>query len=380
MKKLLACIIFLPVLLLVGCSSEDASLKPAPLPHFTPSMHVSSVWSKAIGDGASGYYLHLQPVLSGGTLYVASYDGILTAVNAQSGDTLWEKRSNDHYTSGVSADAGKLFVATNSGRLMAFSQGNGQALWAVALNSQSLAKPEAYDGMVLVHTVDGSVTAFRESDGSQIWQYKQTVPSLILHLASAPQIAGQYAVCGFANGSLSTLNASDGKLMWTRQIAEPQGATVIERMVDIDVSPIIANGVIYVASYQGKLVALNILDGKTLWQRNISVYAGLAAGHHYLYLSDADGDVSAYAQSNGTVLWEQKGLARRGLTAPTIAGPNSLVVGDKEGYVHWMSLQDGHFLAQVRAALGPIIGAPIAEGNYVFVYSQSGRLIAYRAS
>ncbi|MAZ78239.1 MAG: outer membrane protein assembly factor BamB [Legionellaceae bacterium] len=380
MKKLLAAALILPVLWLAGCSTQDPALRPSPLPIFSPSMSVKSVWSKSIGDGASGYYLHLQPALSNGNLYVASYDGVLMAIRAQTGQVLWETRSASHYVSGVSIDAGKLFVATNSGKLMAVNQNDGAVLWTSSLNSQSLARPEAYNGMVLVHTIDGAVTAFRESDGGQLWQYKQTVPGLILHLASQPQLAGQYAVCGFANGTVATLHASDGKLMWSRQVAEPQGATVIERMVDIDVSPIVANGVVYVGSYQGKLVALNIIDGKTLWQRNVSVYAGLAADHHYLFLSDAGGNVSAYDQSNGSVFWTQKGLARRGLTAPTIAGPNSLVVGDKEGYVHWMSLKDGHFLAQARAALDPIIGAPVAEGHYVFVYSQSGRLIAYRTS
>lgn len=379
MKKIIALLLLLPMLLLTACSSEDAALKPAPLPQFTPSMRVHSVWSKSIGDGANGYYLHLQPALSNGTLYVASYDGVLTAVNARTGRTVWETRSGYKYVSGVTVDNGKLFVATNSGRLLAVSQSNGQVLWAMPLHSQSLAKPEAANGMVLVHTIDGALTAFSEAAGKQLWQYKQTVPSLILHLSGQPLFSSQYAVCGFANGSLAVLHAPDGKAMWARQIVEPQGSTVIERMVDIDVSPVIANGVVYIGTYQGALMALNLADGKTIWQHKLSVYSGLTADSHYLYLSDEDGSVMAFSQQNGSVLWSQKALARRGLTAPAMA-KNSVVVGDKEGYIHWMSLEDGHFLAQTRVALGPIVGAPVTEGSYVFVYSQSGRLTAYQTS
>ncbi len=130
-------------------------------------------------------------------------------------------------------------------------------------------------------------------------------------------------------------------MSWETSIAIPKGRSEIERLVDLDVDPIVINGVIYVASYQGGIAAISELDGDVLWRNEtISSHSGLSNDSRYLYLTDSQSHVMQLDQRSGAALWKQKDLHQRRLTAPA-AYENYVVVGDFEGYVHWLSTTDG---------------------------------------
>ena len=94
-------------------------------------------------------------------------------------------------------------------------------------------------------------------------------------------------------------------------------------------------------------------------------------------VSDAEGNVWAFERASGANLWKQEGLQHRWLGPPAIVGKHA-VVGDIEGYVHWLSLEDGSFTARERIGKKPIESAPVVQGDMVFVEDASGRIAAYR--
>jgi len=55
------------------------------------------------------------------------------------------------------------------------------------------------------------------------------------------------------------------------------------------------------------------------------------------------------------------------------------VVGDFEGYLHWLSKDSGRIAGRIRAGNKGIIAPPVAARNTVFVYDQNGTLGAFRA-
>ena len=78
-------------------------------------------------------------------------------------------------------------------------------------------------------------------------------------------------------------------------------------------------------------------------------------------------------------LCTRAGLARgvlRDVTAPT-RYENALVVGDFEGYVHWLDPNDGRFLARERAAKQRIGAPPLVVGENVYVQGDDGTIAAY---
>ncbi|MBI3545811.1 MAG: PQQ-binding-like beta-propeller repeat protein, partial [Gammaproteobacteria bacterium] len=169
----------------------------------------------------------------------------------------------------------------------------------------------------------------------------------------------------------------DGKLLWEMPVAQPHGRSEIERLVDVDASPLIVEHVLYAASYQGKIIAVDIQTGRILWSRDVSTFSGMDADTRNIYLTNDHGVVMAFDQQTGASVWRQEQLRARKLNAPRYL--NGLVaVGDFEGYVHWLSADDGHFVARYRVSHSAIRSQALVDRDLLYVSSQSGTLEALR--
>lgn len=364
--------------LLAACHplGHDNSIPPTALTNFTPTLPVHVAWSQHIGDGNAGYYLRLVPATSNGKIFAASHDGIVAAMNAASGRELWSTNIGTPATSGLATGQNKVYVGTGSAQVVALSQATGKVVWRHTVSSQVLAPVQYSHGIVLVHTIAGTLAGLSASDGRLVWRYDQTVPSLILHAAGQPQVAGNLAVSGFANGTLSVLNLYSGQTLWGRQIAIPVGDNPVSQMIDITVNPIVVSGIVYIATYQGRVAALNLTNGQMIWQQKISSYAGIAANNQRVYVSDASSRVWAFDEGSGAVDWKQTALLGRQITGPAVFG-SALVVADHDGFLHFMSLSDGHFLARISLGDGAL-AQPIVYRGMLYVYTSNGDLVAVK--
>ncbi len=378
--------ICLVVILIVGCiflsacdsllSEHDNTLPPAPLTKIVPKINVAEVWSTRVGDGANKYYLRMQPAVTKNLIYTSSYNGNICATDINTGKIVWKTNVKTHLTSGVSVNAGRLYVATEQGRVIALSLTDKQQLWSTQVGSTVLATPRAYNGIVLAKSIDGSLTGLSEINGRLLWRFSQTVPPLILHASSQPQFANNLVVAGFANGVAAAINAWNGKVIWMRKVAQSSGVTSIENMIDIDVNPIIVSNTVYVATYQGYLMALSLKTGNKLWQHKISAYAGIAADSASVYISDAKSHIWVFDRSSGASLWRQTELQGRNITGPAVLG-NYVIVADGYGYLHWLSKSSGTIVARNNLHDRGVLTPPIVVGNMVFVYSRDGQLTAF---
>lgn len=194
----------------------------------------------------------------------------------------------------------------------------------------------------------------------------------------APIIVEDNVIFGEDNGKLIALRLTDGKLTWEAGIVVPKGRSEIERLVDLDVDPVAEKGVIYVASYHGGVGAVSELDGYLLWRNEqLSSNSGLSIDDRNLYVTDTDSNVLQLDDRSGSSLWKQKELQHRKLTAPATYG-NYVVVGDLEGYVHWLSSSDGRQLGRIQITDGPIDAKALVVDNTVYVYAKDGTLAALK--
>lgn len=369
-------LIILMALLLVSCANYN-SPKPAPLVNFQPTVKVQKQWSRTIGKGTAESYLKLTPVVVGNTVFADAYTGEVMALNAQTGRTIWKINTRLDLTSGLAAANGMVFVGTSEGQIVAIKQQDGAPGWWAPMVNEVLATPVTAGNKVLVKDESGALQAFTTNNGKLLWTYTHDEPSLILRGSGSPRVFGNYAIAGFSSGNLVKLRLSNGSEVWNKAIIEGHGVSDIQRMVDIDVDPQIINGIIYVATYQGKIAAVNLTNGQMLWHHELSSYSGLAIANNTVYVSDDVGDVWAFDTKTGGVVWKQNALSNRNLTAPAIIG-NNIVVGDAQGYLHFMSQADGNFVARVRVARSPIIAPPVVVGNNVYAYTSNGKLVKYK--
>jgi outer membrane protein assembly factor BamB len=225
--------------------------------------------------------------------------------------------------------------------------------------------------------MDGKIYGLSAKDGKRLWIYTRTEPTLSLRGTSTPVIIGDFIFTGFASGKMVALRLNDGRLLWEMNVASARGRNEIERLVDIDAAVVILGETLFAASYQGKIIAVDLKTGKTNWSRDMSTYTGVAADRRNVYVSDAQGQVIALDQQNGATIWKQDKLRARGLSRPSVVG-GQVSVADQEGYVHWLSAEDGHFVARYRVSSSPIQAPAVVAGENLYVATQSGQLAALR--
>lgn len=355
---------------------KDNTEPPAPLVEFRPRVNVVRLWSEGVGGGTDRQYLKLAPAVAGQRLFTADSDGEVVALDASNGKTLWSKDVDERITGGPGFGENVVLVGTGEGGVIALNADSGKKLWRSRVSSEVLSPPIKAEGTVVVRTNDGRVFGLAGDSGKRLWTYDRTVPALTLRGTSAPRVSGNIVVAGFDAGRLAALDLPTGRLLWETSIATSRGRSELERMVDIDSEPLLMDGIIYVATFQGQIAAVQLESGRIVWNREISSYAGFTADQNALYLSNDQSHVLAIDRFTGSVIWRQEKLHARAATGPASIG-DYVVVGDLEGYLHWMDKGTGEFVARTEHSGARILVEPIVVGRVLYAYGSDGTLAAY---
>ena len=348
---------------------------PAELVEFTPTIAVRTLWTRQVGAGFDQQFLKLRPVVDGDSVYAAERKGEVSAYDASDGARKWRVDTDAALAGGPGIGAGRAVVGTSDGEVIALGVSDGAIAWRVRVSSEVLAQPRIADGLVIVRTVDGKLYALEAATGKRVWVYDRNVPVLTLRGTSSPALAADTVVAGFDSGRLVALALADAQVLWETRIAVPRGRSELERLVDIDADPVIDDGSVYVVTFHGRVAALDLLSGEVVWQRDMSSHAGLALDRSQLYVTDENGHVWALDRKASSSTWKQRRLEFRGVTAPVVYR-DWVVVGDAEGYVHFLRREDGQFAARVRVDSDGISAAPVVAGDILYVYGIGGELAA----
>ncbi|MCK5188457.1 MAG: outer membrane protein assembly factor BamB [Methylococcales bacterium] len=358
---------------------EDNTEPPAELVEFEAEIEIDLLWKEAAGVGAGKQYLNLVLAISYGKVLAADRDGMVYARDINTGDLIWDAETEYSFSAGPGIGENSVILASSNAEIVALDIETGEQKWHYSVSSEVLATPVVVNDIVIIRTTDGRIFALSEEHGVQLWVFERSVPALSIRGTGTPIIVEGNVIAGYANGKLLALRLIDGKVGWETSIAIPSGRSEVERLVDLDVDPVETDGVIFIASYQGGTSAVLELDGDVLWRNeDVSSHSGLSYDWRYLYISDVSSHVWQLDQRNGASLWKQDELNNRTLTAP-VAYDDYVVVGDFEGYVHWLANSDGRQLGRIKVADSAIVARPVIVDNTVYVYSKDGTLAALKA-
>ena len=367
------------VLLATACSKDKKENlePPAELVDFTPTVSVDEVWSHGLGEGEEKLGLRQHPVLAEGKLFAANLDGEVFAIDAASGKELWTVETDLRLSGGPGYGEGTVVVGSLDGDVIALNPDTGSERWRARVSSEVVASPAVGSGIVVVRANDGRLFGFNATDGERKWVYDRGLPSLTLRGNGAPLISQGGVFAGYDNGQVVALRLEDGVQQWEQTVAVGEGRTEIDRMVDIDGEIVVDATEAYAAAYNGQVLAIALDGGRPLWNRELSAYSGLALAGDKLLVSDSDGTLWAIDRATGSALWKTEALAHRWLTTPVIQGDYA-VVGDLDGYLHWLSLADGTPAARERLSRDPIRATPQVQDGVLYAVSTDGELGAYK--
>ena len=363
----------LSVVLLAGCSSWfGSSVKPREpnkLVEFKPTATLEVRWHQDVGDAGGNV---LQPAVTNDAVYAANAKGEVIRLERATGKQLWRAESGFTISGGVGAGDDLVLVGGEKGDLAVFGQ-DGKLRWKAKVSSEILSAPQVSNGIVVVRTGDGRIAGLSATNGTRQWLYERATPALIVRSHAGVSIAHGVVFAGFAGGRLALINLSNGIVMWETAVSQPRGNTELERISDITSLPVADDEQVCAVAFQGSVACFDLAQGNPLWSRELSSDKGLSMSRKYLYVTDANGAVSALDKASGSSLWKNDQLTLRRTSTPYASG-NYVVVGDFEGYVHLMSRDDGSFAARFKTDGGSIVTAPMELDGGLLVQTSNGGL------
>ncbi|WP_341206074.1 outer membrane protein assembly factor BamB [uncultured Psychrosphaera sp.] len=398
---------------LAGCETKEIKeeFRIAEIKPINSTLDVELVWRESAGDGVDNYFSNLSPAAVGDLVFAASRDGEVIAFNKDSGDEVWSTDVRDNpptlwdtltfttiapekLSGGITAAYKNLYIGTENGDVIALSQATGEILWRTEVKGEVVAPPAAGEGWIAVTTAAGFVAALHPDTGELRWQIATDVPALSLRGTSSPTIAGGGVLVGTATGKLSVIILEKGIPAWEQAIGVVQGSTELEQLIDADSKPLINGSTVYTIAYNGNLAALDMMSGRVLWKREYSSYRNLAIDTGVIYLTDAKGNVIAVDANSGIEKWTSSELYNRRLTQPVVYKGN-IVVGDYEGYFHFINKESGKIAARYKFAdydrsvfwwfvdwfsfeEDGAYTKPVVSGDKLFVQTRDGKVNALR--
>lgn len=358
------------VALVAGCFGGIKKPQPTELQPVTALVSVRQSWINRIGP--VNFPLDISVVGNG--VAVASDDGTVALLDAQTGRDVWRLALKTPIAAGVGSDGKVLAIVTKENEVIAMQAG--RELWRQKLNAQAFTAPFVAGERVFVLAADRSVNAFDGQTGRKLWTQQRSGEPLVLRQSGVMLAVGDTLVVGLA-GRLAGMNPSNGSIQWEAPIATPRGINDIERLVDLVGSVSRVGDSVCVRAFQTSIGCVNTTRGNLLWTRPANGLQGIQGDDRLLFGTEADGTVLAWKRSDGERVWSSERLRYRGLTGPLLAG-RSVVIGDATGFIHLLSREDGSLLNRLNTDGTPISAAPVLAGNTLVAVTRNGGIYGFQ--
>lgn len=357
-----------------GGSAKPAS-KPAELVEIKANVAFTRAWEVNVG-GAGSYVF--SPATDGDAVYAAGRDGRIVRLDLASGREVWRAEAGQAISAGVGAGEGLVLVGTPKGELLAFKAADGSPAWRAKLSGELLVPPEVANGAVAARSNDGKVYLLDAATGKLRWTYNRALPTLTLRDQSQMLFGDVLLYAGHAGGKLTALALNNGAPKWEVNVALPRGSTELERIADVAGTLAMDDRRICGAAYQGRVACFDRISGNTVWARDFSSLTGVDMDDRFVYAADEHDAVAAFDKNRGTNPWKQDKLRDRKLSSPVAVAEKFVAVGDYQGQVHLINVEDGAFAARAATDGSAIRGAMLRLKSGLVVQTANGGVYALK--
>lgn len=358
---------------LVACGGAvDNSEPPAALVEFSASAKLTHIKEIETIKGSS-LFTRISPLNLDKHIIFSDTKGTITVFDKSKFEIKWQKETGVSYPSALGGNSSIYLFGTRGGEVVALDPSTGNQLWRVKVSSEVLARPVVSGDTVVIKTIDGQLTALDFKTGNQKWFFKKDVPALTVRGNSAPLIVDDKIITGLDNGKLIIVDLKSGKLFWEKTISIPRGRSEIDRLVDLDADIILNNNIAYIGGFQGRVVAIDLKTGDTLWVKKMSIINNMTLENNKLYITDTRSHIWALDASTGATIWKSGVFTARKLTSPVIMD-EYLLLGDYQGYLHVVAKSDGHQISRLQVDESGINVNPIVINDSIYLQSRNSKI------
>ena len=363
---------------LLGCSSNKIKVeqvKPNPLPKLVQAKALVPVFSQSVSATSKEDPLRLRLDVDNGVIFALDPKGEVTAYQGK--QRLWQQKvSKQGLSSGVEAAEGTIIVGNKKGQLFALDQATGEQKWTAQLSGAILSASLIQAGRVVTLSNDGTVYAHDLATGQQVWTYNLPDVQFSLRGTASPiALDPRTVLIASSNAYVYALDILTGVPRMQRRVAVSDGRSDVQRLNDIDGDPVVAGQFLVTTSFQGQVTVTDLASQQVLWSEDASSIQRPEVSNNTVYVTQADGKITAYALTTGEQLWQNDSLLNRQLSNPVVLGQD-LVVGDLEGVLHLIDPNSGQLIGRSKTS-GEVRSLRVIDGQ-LYVSTRKGALSVWQ--
>jgi len=237
-----------------------------------------------------------SPLVSGGTVYCGTGfpNKLIYALDAIDGSKKWEKEADQMIYSSGALKGDQLFIGSNDGKIYGLNKNTGEEEWSFKTRGGIyMVSPAVRDNRVFFASgdFDWSVYAVDRTKGDLLWEHSvedlQFTPSYVSSVAVGE---GEiFVVSGYVQQYLYCLRITDGSQKWKAALGPSTRSGFAS-------SPCLSDDTAYVVSAKGMLKALDISTGRLVWEYDLQsdVLSSPSIANGVLYVATLDGKLHAF--------------------------------------------------------------------------------------
>jgi outer membrane protein assembly factor BamB len=348
-------------------------------------------WRARIGSGIrSGRPRLPPPVIGAGKVFGMDSRSQISAFATNGGELIWRTdlapaKERHHTPGGIAYEDGRVFATTGFAQVIALDAETGEEAWRIRVDSPVHAPPTVRDGRVFAVSVNNTLYALDAGDGRTLWTYSGLPEMAAVIGGASPAVDGGVIVAAFSSGELVALRVENGRVLWSDSLASLRRTDELGSISDIRASPVIDRGRVYALSYGGVMVALDLRNGRRLWDAAIGGLERPWVAGDTVYVVTAERDLIALDRDSGRIYWvtrlptyknEDKRKGPIFWSGPVL-GSDRLVVTGSSGEVLAVSPYTGELLGKI-AMPSDVSVAPVVAGGTLYFLNNNADLLAYR--
>lgn len=177
-------------------------------------------WSYSTGNPLSGAARFVAPALDEGRVFVPGEDGVIHALNANTGSSIWKSLLSSPVTTSLVVVGGEVFVGTKDGALHRMDARTGRVKGRLRLGRppRGTLVPTGRSLLLFLgeNQSDSSLVSLRRD--LTIVDWEQPAPERSEWTSLLPLVTGNLVLAGGLQGELTAFRVDDGSLQWSAQV------------------------------------------------------------------------------------------------------------------------------------------------------------------
>ncbi len=366
--------------------------------HLKGNDSLSVFWKADIGKGGNKKdKLIASPVISDSKVYTIDREGLIKSFSLEDGKEIWDFKIRPTHSKNTSEKAGGLayndgiiYLTTGMGDVYAIEEYDddekeAQIKWKKNIGMPIRSAPTIYDNNLYFSTINNQIFALNKQTGEKVWVNESAPQKAGLLGRPSPAADEETIIAPLNSGELTALRADSGDPLWSVILSDSSNIGSLGEINDIKGRAVIYNKTVYAVGYGNITAAIDLTNGRTLWEKEIGGTNQPWFAGKYLFMLTNNHEILALKAESGDIIWVNKlpkykdAEDKKGLiwwSGPALIS-DRLIVGGSNGELLAISPYTGEILGKEDISESISLPPIIAQGKMI-ILTDEGNLYAYK--